>query len=63
MTQGNPSADAWWQDHSDTHQRRALLSVQRSVQRERDGAGWRRNLVLGILTIAFPMLWCLVVAP
>jgi len=56
MTHGNPSSHAWWQDHSDAHQQRALLTSHRTVQRERHVAGWRRNAWLGVLVVAVVVL-------
>ena len=57
MNQGNPHTHAWWKDHSDAHQQRVLLSTQRAVQRERNIAGWRRNLVIGaFLVLAVPTI-------
>ena len=61
MTQGNPPTHAWWKDHSDAHQQRVLLSTQRIVQRERNVAGWRRNLMIGtFLVLAVPVILRLV---
>jgi hypothetical protein len=60
MTPVHTAADAWWQEHSGVHRQRALLSTQRVVQRERDVAGWRRNLIVGALVLAIPVVVSLI---
>lgn len=41
----------WWKDKTDRAQLSALLASYRSSQREHIAAGWRRNVMLGVLVI------------
>ncbi|RYF69427.1 MAG: hypothetical protein EOO22_16135 [Comamonadaceae bacterium] len=49
-------AHEWWKDKSDPTERAAFTDSYRSSQREQHRAGWRRNVMIGILVLAVPVL-------
>ena len=56
MTQTTRPSHEWWKDESDPTERAAFTASYRSSQREKSIAGWRRNVMLGILVVAIPVL-------
>jgi hypothetical protein len=46
----------WWKDHSDQGEQRAFLDSYRSAQRIEHAVAWRRNVMLGFLAVAVPVL-------
>jgi hypothetical protein len=56
MTQRTQTSHEWWKDKSDSTERAAFTQSYRSSQREQHAAGWRRNVMLGLLVIAVPVL-------
>lgn len=46
----------WWKDHADQAEQRAFLDSYRSAQRTEHAVAWRRNMMLGFLAIAVPVL-------
>lgn len=53
----------WWKDKTDPAELSAFVKSYRSGQHEHFVAGWRRNVMLGILAVAVPVLIRLVTAP
>ncbi|MEB0056314.1 MULTISPECIES: hypothetical protein [unclassified Variovorax] len=62
MTQRAQTPHEWWKDKSDSTERAAFTQSYRSGQREQHAAGWRRNVMLGFLVIAIPVLVRLLIA-
>ncbi|MET0542379.1 MAG: hypothetical protein ABWZ88_11540 [Variovorax sp.] len=56
MTQTTRPTHEWWKDDSDPTERAAFTASYRASQREKSVAGWRRNVMLGILVVAIPVL-------
>lgn len=46
----------WWNNDVDPTERMALAQAHRERQRAQHAAGWRRNIVLGALIVAVPIL-------
>lgn len=46
----------WWKDHVDQAEQRAFLDSYRSAQRIEHAVAWRRNVMLGFLVVAIPIL-------
>lgn len=47
----------WWKDsQSDRTELRSFMNSYRSSKREQYAVGWRRNVMLGILLLAIPVL-------
>ncbi|WP_162587129.1 hypothetical protein [Variovorax sp. RA8] len=46
----------WWKDHADQAEQRAFLDSYRSAQRTEHAVAWRRNVMLGFLVVAVPVL-------
>ena len=46
----------WWKDHADQAEQRAFLDSYRSAQRIEHAVAWRRNVMLGFLVVAVPVL-------
>ncbi len=46
----------WWKDHADQAEQRAFLDSYRSAQRIEHAVAWRRNVMLGFLAVAVPVL-------
>jgi hypothetical protein len=46
----------WWNNDVDPSERMALASAHRERQRARHAAGWRRNILLGAMVMAVPIL-------
>ena len=46
----------WWNDHHDPAEQRAFLASYRAAQRVERAVAWRRNVMLGFLALAVPVL-------
>jgi hypothetical protein len=46
----------WWNNDVDPTERMALAQAHRERERAKYAAGWRRNIVLGLLFLAVPIL-------
>lgn len=46
----------WWKDHADEAEQRAFLASYRSAQSVERAVAWRRNVMLGFLAVAVPIL-------
>jgi hypothetical protein len=46
----------WWKDHANQAEQRAFLDSYRSAQRIEHAVAWRRNVMLGFLVVAVPVL-------
>ena len=42
----------WWKNKTDRAELSAFVASYRSSQREHFAAGWRRNVMLGVLVVA-----------
>ena len=51
-----PTTHEWWKDHANAAEQRAFLASYRSAQRTEHAHAWRRNLMLGFLAVAIPIL-------
>ncbi|WP_143694596.1 hypothetical protein [Variovorax sp. JS1663] len=54
--QAHSVAHEWWKDHSDPAEQRAFLASYRAAQRTERAVAWRRNVMLGFLALAVPIL-------
>ena len=55
MTDSNTTR-GWWNNDVDPTERMALSQAHRERQRAQHAAGWRRNIALGVLLVAVPVL-------
>ena len=46
----------WWKDQANPDEQRAFLASYRSAQRTEHAVAWRRNVLLGFLFVAIPIL-------
>ncbi len=46
----------WWKDQCDPASQRAFLASFRDAQRAERAMAWRRNVMLGVLVVAVPVL-------
>jgi len=53
-TQATPRE--WWKDQANPDEQRAFLAFHRSVRRIEHAVAWRRNVMLGLLFVAIPIL-------
>ena len=60
MKQASATSHEWWKDRSAPADQAAFTQSYRSSQREAHAAGWRRNVLLGVLALAVPTLLHLV---
>jgi hypothetical protein len=55
------SSHEWWKDKSDPSELAAFRNSYREGERERQKAGWRRNVMLLVLMVSVPVLYRLLV--
>ena len=46
----------WWKDQANPAEQRAFLNSYRSARRTEHAVAWRRNVMLGFLVVAIPIL-------
>lgn len=56
MNSKQPTTHEWWKDHTNPAEQRAFLASYRSAQRIEHSMAWRRNVMLGFLAVAIPIL-------
>jgi hypothetical protein len=55
MSQNNTTR-GWWNYDADPTERAALAIAYRERQRVHRAAGWRRNILIGVMVVAVPLL-------
>ena len=58
--QTSHTSHEWWKEKSDPTDRAAFTSSVRANLHEEHVAGWRRNILLGVLVAAVPVLLWLI---
>ena len=55
-TSAQATPHEWWKDQTNPDKQRAFLASYRSARRIEHAVAWRRNVMLGFLFIAVPIL-------
>lgn len=58
MKKNSPQAKTheWWMDQANPAEQRAFLASYRAARRIEHALAWRRNVMLGFLVVAIPIL-------